>query len=238
MITLIKEIISIFAFLAALIISRFEYADFIVGLQSGNVTDTLFLIPNMFKLILGSFLLYLLVYTLSRWWVWSGYHKVKFRYLITNSLLVVPFYFFIIILLSSIALVYSVLTTTLNIWVSTVFSMLGIISLYLVLMVWVTFSEALNMQGKNPWYNLYDSINYSCSKKGLNVLLLYLIPLLISAISSFGSLNPVYIPLSVLLTYLFSRQYLVSKKKTLKQYVLYICHSYTKTCKKAYKKVF
>ena len=235
---LIKEIITILAMIAVGTISRAEYVEFIANLQTGNATDVVFLIPTALTLIMSSMFMYVTVYTLSRWWVWRAYHKVKWSFLFTHSLLVIPFYAFITVLFVGATIVYRVFTSTFSDLLSSILFIVSSLLAYLVLMVWVTYGNAYSMLGKNPWYNQYDAFKRAWSRQGANVVGLYTIPIIVSGLSTFANVSPAFIPISIWLTYLFARQFVVSKTAHIIAYCQHIVRSYRKTLKTLYKKVF
>lgn len=235
---IIKELLFILSFIAAAMISRVEYNEFIIGIQSGNPAILVNLIPNMFTLILGSFIVYLVLYTLFRWWVWSGYSTVKWNFLLTNTLMVIPFTMLTIVLLALSVLALQVYSAVWNGYVRIFALFTWSLLVYYAGGCLMAYVQGRNMLGKNPWYNVYDALTLLFTKQSLQLCLVYTVPALASLLAVFNWLSPAWIPIITWGSYLFARQYIVSKKHTLKAYTHDLWVLYSKRCKTVYKKVF
>ena len=234
---IMKEILFLLSFIAAAMISRVEYNEYVIKLQSGDPAVLVTLIPDTFTLILSSFIVYIVLYTLFRWWVWSGYSDVKWNYLLVNSFMVLPFIFLCIIVLALAAVTVQVYTAVWNGYLRIFTLFLGSIFVYYGRGSFMAYLQGFNMLGKNPWYNVYDALAHIFSKRTWQLCIVYTVPAIISLLAALSYANPAWVPVVTWGAYLYARQYVVSKKKTVWAYTRYIGHYYHKKVHTIYKKI-
>jgi len=233
--TLFKECATILFFVFIIAFFRTYLVDFILSFQLGNPIEQIRIMPGLVIRLLTLTFLVLSLYGVSRWWVWE---KPLTKYIVVYLLFVFPLIYFFILMLSGILLVLSLLTVTKTTFLQDIVKVVFSIIWLFLISTWLPFLLARCSQGKNPWYSMYDAVKDMFTLHGLRVSSIYLIPIILLFSTFLFGWNSLGTLPFFWLSYLFARQYVVSKKKTLKQYVLYVWHSYTKTCKKAYKKVF
>ena len=234
---MIYELLFVLGFITVAAMYRLEYAELIVSLQSGDPSVIVYAVPTVFKLVLSSMLVYTLLYAVTRYLIWRKFHKVNWRYLMVQCVFVLPFYWLIILLVGAAIISFQVLTSLYNDWVILGLHLVFGGLLYAGLVLWLAASNALSTLGKNPVHNLYDAFDVVWSKRGRQGLIIVALPIITSVLSVFNVLDAVYVPIVLWLSYLFLRQFYVSKKATIKAYLHFLWHGYTKKCKTVYKKV-
>lgn len=233
MIILLKELLSLFLLLTVLAISKAEYQSLFYRLSSSPSIGLSF-VPEVLSTILLNIVLVLGMFMVTRWFV---YKKRILSHVLIHGLLVVPFQLFVILCYVGALLIFRIFTVTLGSTVQLLFYGTFFIVTYYIVMYWVSVSSGLNIQGRNPWYNVVDCFKLPLRQK-LEVVTLYTIPLL-TLLTFFVSLQFImYFLITLTAVYFFVRQYIVSKKKSLKQYVRFLGHTYAERVKKVYGKVF
>ena len=231
--TFLKELVALFVILFTVAVSRNMYVQLYDITSLVDPIDQIRIMPGLVRGVLLSIFAVLFVYALTRYWVWD---KKSWKNVLVYTLFTFPVMYVSVISLGALLFILSLLTVTKTTFIQELTRLLASIIWFTIISLWIPFITARCAQGKNPWYSLYDAACDMYSKRALQVLLVYSLALSILILHIAANWNVLGTVPIFWGSYIFSRQFILSKKSTLKSYVVDICHNMHETGKTWYKK--
>lgn len=230
----LKELVSVIAILFTALISRNMYVQLYDVTRLVDPIDQVRIMPGLVRGVLLSLFILLFVYACTRYWVWD--HK-SWKNVGVYTVFVFPVMYGFVFVLSGLLFLLSLLTVTKTGFVQDITKLVCILLWLMIVGVWAPYLTARCAHGKNPWYSMYDAVGDMWSRRSLHLLAVYSVPTVFLILSLFLYWNTFAMLPLYWFAYLFARQYIVSKKHSLKQYLQFLWHDYHKTIKTVYKKV-
>ena len=181
--------------------------------------------PGLVRGVLLSIFVILFVYAFTRYWVWE--HK-SWKNVIVYIFFVFPVMYGFVALLGVILFLLSLLTITKTGFVQDLSKVLASLAWLTIVSVWTPYLTARCAQGKNPWYSMYDAVKDMWSKRSLQILLVYTVPIIYFILSMIVGWNLLGSVPVFWVAYLFARQYIMSKKHSVRAYLTSLGHYYAK----------